>query len=264
MFAIFTKYAWLFLQPSSLIAAALAIALWRVRQANLISVRRWLSGALAALLLCGGTSISDLLIIPLEDRFARPDLANADITGLIVLGGSEDAAVAAARNVIAVNEASERLIEGVALARRFPKARLVFAGGGDVLSSARESEAAAAGRLFEALGIAPDRITLEAKSQTTWENATLSAPLIAQQPGQRWLLVTSAWQMPRAMGAFRKAGLIVEAYPVDYRTTGQLLRVDLNGSLTDGLRRFDYVVREYPALLVYWLTGRSSALFPRP
>ena len=101
-------------------------------------------------------------------------------------------------------------------------------------------------------------LTFETKSQTTWENALLSAPLIAQQQGQRWLLVTSGYQMPRAMGAFRKAGLSVEAYPVDYRTTGTALRLYLNGSLTDGLRRFDYVVREYPALLVYWLAGRSS------
>ncbi len=264
MFAIFTKYAWLLLQPSSLIAAALAVALWRVQQADLRAARRWLSGALAGLLLCGGTSISDLLIIPLENRFTRPDLDDADITGLIVLGGSEDAAVAAARNVIAVNEASERLIEGVALARRFPKARLVFTGGGEVSSRAGESEAATAGRLFAALGIGPDRVTLEAKSQTTWENALLSAPMIAQRQGQRWLLVTSGYQMPRAMGAFRKAGLIVEAYPVDYRTTGEMLRLHLNASLSDGLRRFDYVVREYPALLVYWLSGRSSALFPRP
>ena len=146
MFAIITKFAWLLLQPSSLIAAALAFGLWRVRQANLIAARRWLSGALAALLVCGGTSLSDVLILPLEDRFTRPDLTNAEIAGLIVLGGSEDAAVAAARNVIAVNEASERLIEGVALARRFPKARLVFAGGGAVASSAGESEAVAAGR----------------------------------------------------------------------------------------------------------------------
>jgi len=105
---------------------------------------------------------------------------------------------------------------------------------------------------------------LESLSRTTWENAAFVVPLVKQKPGERWLLVTSAWQMPRAMGVFRKVGIDVEAYPVDFRTTGQFYPWRLHGSLTDGLRRFDYVVREYPALLIYWLTGRSPALFPAP
>ncbi len=264
MFAFFTRIAWLLLQPSSLMIGAVVVGLLLVRRGRAKAASRWLTTAIIALLVCGGTSLSDIFVAPLEDRFPRPDLSNARITGLIVLGGSEDATVAAARQVIAVNDAAERLIEAVALALRFPSARLVFTGGGGVLSDAKEPEAQAANRLFQALGIAAGRITLESRSTTTWENAVLVAPLVAQKPGDRWLLVTSGWQMPRAMGAFRKAGVTVEAYPVDYRTTGRRMELRWNGSLTDGLHRFDYIVREYPALLLYWLTGRSSALFPGP
>ena len=264
MFALFTKVAWLLVQPSSLIAAALVVGVVLLCRGRLIAGRRWLVSAVVALLVGGLSSISDILIIPLEDRFPRPDLTNARIDGLIVLGGSEDARVAGARHVIAVNDAAERYIEAAILAKRFPNARVVFSGGSDALSDAQEPEAATAGRLLEGLGVARERLTLESGSLTTWENALLTAPLIAQKLGERWLLVTSGWQMPRAMGAFRKAGLTVEAYPVDYRTTGRVSWLRLHGSLTDGLRRFDYVVREYPGLLVYWLSGRSSALWPGP
>ena len=264
MFALFTKVSWLVLQPSSLIAMALLVGLALLWRDRIGAARRWLGGGIAALLICGFGSLSDVLIIPLEDRFPRPNLDTATITGLIVLGGSEDARVGGARGVIAVNDAGERIIEIAALARRFSEARLLVSGGGDVTSDATESEAATASRILQALGVAASRITMEDRSRTTWENAVFSLPLMAQKSGERWLLVTSAWQMPRAIGAFRKAGVTVEAYPVDYRTTGYFSATHLHPSLTDGLRRFDTVVREYPALLIYWLTGRSSALFPAP
>lgn len=264
MFAIVTKILWLVLQPSALILLAIIVAVvhaWRNRTTR---ARRWLTGATIALLLAGFTQLSDALVQPLEDRFARPDLVNANITGFIVLGGSEVARVAGARDVIAVNDAGERYIEAAILARRFPKSRIVFAGGGSAFTDAAETEAKSAARILRQLGVEQDRITLEDRSRTTWENATFSAPLIAAKPGERWLLITSAWQMPRAIGAFRKAGVTVEAYPVDYRTTGHIIPWQLHASVTDGLRTFDTVFREYPALLAYWLSGRTSALFPAP
>ena len=70
--------------------------------------------------------------------------------------------------------------------------------------------------------------------------------------------------MPRAMGAYRRAGLQIDAYPVDYRTTGSITPWHLHRSLSIGLHTFDFVVREYPALFAYWLSGRSTALFPGP
>jgi uncharacterized SAM-binding protein YcdF (DUF218 family) len=87
--------------------------------------------------------------------------------------------------------------------------------------------------------------------------------MIRPSAGQRWLLVTSAWHMPRAIGCFRKAGFPVEAWTVDYRTSG---RIDLwpNSNLTVGLRQIDFATREYVGLLMYYLSGRTSALFPGP
>ena len=75
---------------------------------------------------------------------------------------------------------------------------------------------------FEALGIAHERITAEEQSRNTVENAVFSQLLAHPQPGERWLLVTSAYHMPRAMAAFRAAGFAVEAYPVDWRTRGPI------------------------------------------
>src|SRR5262245_35680352 len=174
--------------------------------------RRLLWGGGIALAICGLTPLGDVLIKPLEERFPRTDLTRPGppITGIIVLGGAEDGHAADSLQLAALNEAAERYTETVALARRLPEARLVFSGGSGALVAAETAEAELAGRLFEALGVAKDRVTLEAKSRNTHENAVLTAQILDHKPGQRWLLVTSAWHMPRAMGCFRHAGLAVE------------------------------------------------------
>ncbi len=74
------------------------------------------------------------------------------------------------------------------------------------------------------MGVAPDRLILEAGARDTYENADLSQGRARQLgllgPGKRWVLITSAYHMPRAIASFRQAGLDVDAWPVDYRTRG--------------------------------------------
>ena len=85
--------------------------------------------AVPVLVIGGLSPLGDLLIAPLENRFPRADLSGGDITGIIVLGGSEDSRAGASRELAGLNEAAERLTEAVVLARRLPNARVVFSGG---------------------------------------------------------------------------------------------------------------------------------------
>ena len=109
-----------------------------------------------------------------------------------------------------------------------------------------------------------ERLMFEDRSRNTSENALFSKEMAQPKPGERWLLVTSAYHMPRAIGIFRKAGFPVEAYPVDWRTRGPSDLWRPFDRLSEGLRRCDVVVREWAGLLAYWLTGRTSELFPAP
>ena len=159
---------------------------------------------------------------------------------------------AGARGAPALNEAAERMVEAAILSRRYPEARIAFSGGdaGILYSSSSEAEGAAVAA-DRARRCASDRLILEAKSRDTYENAAfLKAELTRKGelgPGKRWLLITSAYHMPRAIGAFRKAGFDVEAWPVDYRTRGQR-RLDAAfrqglGGLAAGGRRHARMVR---------------------
>ena len=90
-------------------------------------------------------------------------------------------------------------------------------------------------------------------------------PAVASaEPGERWLLVTSAMHMPRAVGVFQKAGFAVDAYPVDYRTTSTQDRWTLPTALMGGIGIMDQAVHEWSGLLIYWITGRIAVPFPGP
>jgi uncharacterized SAM-binding protein YcdF (DUF218 family) len=106
---------------------------------------------------------------------------------------------------------------------------------------------------------------MDRRARNTYENALFSKQLAAPKAGERWLLVTSAFHMPRAVGLFRKAGFAVEPYPVDWRvgrSASDILAFTLLA--TDGLGRTDVAMREWIGLLAYWITGRTSVLFPGP
>ena len=204
-----------------------------------------------------------ILIFSLEQRFPAWDASRGAPDGIVVLGGAVTADIAAARKDVALNEAAERMTATVELARRYPNARIIFSGGdGSLVYGGNESDGAL--RLFERLGLAPGRVELEDQSRNTFENVLFSKRIAAPKPGERWLLVTSAYHVPRAVGMFRMAGFPVEPYPVDWRTRGVEDTWRPFPSLAEGLRRTDTAVREWAGLVIYWLSGRSSELFPGP
>jgi uncharacterized SAM-binding protein YcdF (DUF218 family) len=228
------------------------------------SGRRLAFASLAVLALLGLSPVGNALMIPLEQRFPPWNNVGSAPGGIVVLGGAISADVSTARNEVALNEAAERTIAVAELARRYPAARIVFSGGSAALLYKVDPEAEFALRLFESFGIARDRVLLESRSRNTIENALFSKEMARPAPAERWLLVTSAFHLPRAVGAFRKAGFEVEPYPVDFRTRGVNDALRPFPTVGEGLRRTDLAVREWVGLPVYWMMGRSSGLFPGP
>jgi uncharacterized SAM-binding protein YcdF (DUF218 family) len=253
-----------FAMPSNDLLAAGLIGLLLLRSKRTARAGRRLSAAAIVLLLVFGLlPAGKLMMAPLEARFPPWDAARGAPGGIVVLGGVVEPEVAD-RPDSGLNEAAERLTSIAGLARKYPDAKILFSGGDNLLIPGDGSEARVAGALLTSFGIPASRLILEDRSRTTAENAAFSLPLAQPKPGERWLLVTSAWHMPRAVGAFRAAGFPVEAYPVDYRTPGPPGLWLPFGSVGAGLRRTDIAAREWFGLLTYWLTDRSSALFPAP
>lgn len=256
-FFVASKLVWAVLRPDSWIAIGLALALLamllRRRGTALV-----LGGVtLAFVLVVGFVPLGSILARPLEMRHPQsPELEHVD--GIIILGGAEQAWLAGAHGWRPqVNDAAERFIEGALLARAWPEARVVFTGGsGGLAALGRVSwNAAMAHELLVDLGVPPARIELEGASRNTAENAALSLLLLEPEPGETWVLVTSAVHMPRAVTAFERAGWKgIVPWPVDYRSTPD--NGPIAWDLSKNLYQLEKTVKEYVGALAYSLTGR--------
>jgi uncharacterized SAM-binding protein YcdF (DUF218 family) len=215
------------------------------------------AGALGLLAL-GGTPLPNLLMRSLEDRFAQ--VANpGHVDGVIILGG----AIGETRGRIKMNEAASRMTEGMALARRFPQARIVFTGGEGSLIGSEGNESDAAATLFRQMGLEGERFIFENASRNTRENALFTRDKVAPKPGERWLLVTSAYHMPRAVGCFQAVGFPVIPYPVDFYSDGDARDFwQVPRFFANGLRMSETAIKEWVGLVVYRMRGYTPSLLP--
>jgi uncharacterized SAM-binding protein YcdF (DUF218 family) len=181
------------------------------------------------------------LLSPLERRY--PPLVSLDrlqapgqapIKWIVVLGGDLD-----------------RTVEGLRLFRQLPGSKMIFTGGSIFGCSAGAVEGA---KISLYVGVQPEDIVLETGPRDTEGEARLVKDLVARD---RFILVTSAYHMPRAMALFKKQGLAPVPAP-----TGFLLGEDFHLSpwlflpSADNLRTTEIAVHEYLGLAWGWLRGK--------
>jgi uncharacterized SAM-binding protein YcdF (DUF218 family) len=222
----------------------------------------FLAAGVAGFAACAFLPLGTWLLRPLEDRFPPIGAIQERVDGIVLLGGAIDLQTSMDRGMPALNMRAERVIAFVALARRFPYAQLLFTGGNAITGSTKRSEADVARVLTASLGIPPQRVKFERMSRNTRENALLAKRLARPMPGQRWLLVTSAADMPRAVGCFRAVGWPVVPVPVDYHTGKD--SAGLMPGLVGGLEAVDWAAHEWIGLVYYRAQGWTPALFPGP
>jgi uncharacterized SAM-binding protein YcdF (DUF218 family) len=264
LFFFLSKTVGIMLLPTNfLIGMGLAGAL--LSATRFASLGRKLSlAAIALLAICAFSPLGSWLLYSLESRFPPWDASSGAPDGIVVLGGSIDPILSATHGGAVTKGAADRLIATAALAHRYPNARVIFTGGSANLISDEAKEADYASALFESLGISKTRLTMERNSRNTYENAVFSKTLAAPKDGERWLLVTSAYHMPRSVGLFRKAGFPVEPYPVDWRVAGSSDLLSFQIFSAEGMVNVDLGSREWMGLITYWITGKTSELFPGP
>jgi len=256
-----SKLVWMLISPDSLIML-LALAAWLSLLPGWHKLSRRLLGACTLLLVSiAFLPVGEWVMMPLETRFAANPALPETIDGIIVLSGAVDAQTSNAWGQPEVAESADRLIAFASLARHYPEARLVFTGGSGSLIQQQLKEADIARDLFTQLGLGSRDIVFESDSRNTYENAINSKSLVEPQPGERWVLITSAFHMPRSVGIFCQQDWQVIAYPVDHRSTkGNLLRVEL--SLYGHLTGLIIAIREWVGLSAYFVTGKTSQWFP--
>lgn len=208
--------------------------------------------------------VPDFIATFLENRFQRPDHIADDVKGFIVIGFGLDRRVTQSRDIITLNCASQRELALIELSKKYPSKKFVYTAG-TLNSPQLKSWSDIMRKFFEEMtGEKPVNIIFEDHAKDTYQNAKYTYDLIKPKPGEKWALVTSAINMPRAVGVFKKVGWDnIIAYPVDYRTIGQY-EVTVNLSMYHGLRLWSLMAYEIVGLIFYYCMGYIDELIPSP
>lgn len=209
------------------------------------------------------TTVGSVMIQQLEDRFPRPS-DPGKVGCIIVLGGGFATDVSTVRGGYEVNDAGDRFIEAYRLLNKYPGAKVLVSGGDGFVTGGFLGDAEISERFFAALGISADRLIKEPDSRTTFENAVNSKEILQREGLSDCLLITSGFHMPRSVGIFRKLGINVTPWAVDYRSIGkEHLRFDISQSDANA-SMLALATKEWIGMVGYYFAGRTSSLFPSP
>ncbi len=255
MFFILSKIFWAFAQPANLLLLLLVIAavlLCKWPRAGRIFTIMLVVGAT----LVGILPIGEYLLRGLENKYPVPILPER-VDGIICLAGFVWTEGSVAHNQIQVTDKADRLVEFIELAHKYPNAKLVFTGGsGDpLLQGSRESDWVR--QAWTDMGLDPARVIWERDSRNTYENVVNSKVVVHPQPGENWVLITSAVHMPRSVAIFNHEGWRVIPYPVDYITTNRPLW-QFDFSVSGNLWLLTEALKEIIGMKAYEATGKAD------
>lgn len=259
VFFLASKIIWALISPDSLLVI-LGVSAWISLLFGWQQVSRNLLALLALLLLLiGSVPVGEWLISPLETRFRANSALPATADGIIVLGGAINPQLSDTWGQTELDSAADRLTAFTYLASLYPQAQLIYTGGSASITTQELKEADYVGFLLSQMGLEQAAIIYESASRNTAENASNSKPLVNPQAGENWILVTSAYHMPRAIGVFCEQQWPVHAYPVDhYSQPGNLWRLQFEFSANLSVLR--KAMREWAGLVAYRVSGRSDRL----
>jgi uncharacterized SAM-binding protein YcdF (DUF218 family) len=261
LFFYLSKLLWAVIAPSSMLLLGLLLGMACLLRRH-YGLAKWVIGLVTSCLL-GITllPVGQWLLYPLESRFPTNPQLPADVKGIILLGGSINALESFTWNQIELNASAERNVAFLELAQRYPKAQLVMTGGSGSVLDQDYREADMARELYAILGMDSSRIIFERNARNTIENARFTRELMQPLPGEHWVLITSAFHMPRSIGVFCAIDWPVLAWPVDHQTTlTSLWRLKWNPG--ESLAALDLAVHEWLGLMSYFISGRSNSPYP--
>ena len=263
MFFYLSKIIWLFVNPGNLLLILLCLGVFLIYR-HKYRLSRWLLTATALMALTIAIlPIGRNLLVVLENRFPIVQVLPDKVDGIIVLGGVVNEDLTEVRGGVVGGEAIERLTFFATISKQFPNSKLVFTGGSGKVFDQDTKEGDLVVPLLKDLGIAIERVVIEKQSRNTFENALFSKRKVQPSDEETWILITSAFHMPRAVGTFRKVDWDVLPFPVDHHVKSEF-DFSPTFNLIGGIGPLSLAIHEWLGLLVYWLTGKSTTFFPSP
>lgn len=215
--------------------------------------------ALAIIVVFGVLPTGTNLVAWLERQVPAPASLPDDITGILVLGGMFETRLYNEVSGPQLNENVDRALKAMEIGLKYPNAKIVFSGGTGFLTDNARTEDMDIADFLARQGYPLDNVVFENRSRNTYENILDSKELIQPGVGERWILITSAFHMPRAMAVIDELGwgTVIIPVPVDYRTNGQYRVAPRRLDVLGELYRSTIAIKEIIGLNAYRFLGRA-------
>ena len=202
--------------------------------------------------------LGKFLIYNLEKNY-HDFIIPENVDGILILGGATNPFLTDQFNQINLNNSSERLIESIKLIKKYNNAKVVFSGGLGSIEYPKLSHAKVAERFFTELGLPINKIKFEYKSRNTYENILFSKKIVKPKQNEKWILITSAFHMNRAMFIGEKNNWNFIPYAVDFRQPKKIHLIP-NLNFMENISQLQLGAHEWIGLVSYYFMGRTKRI----
>lgn len=228
-----------------------------------ISRRRWpVFVGLGVLLVASTPVVSQWLVARSERGMVRGRAEEAPrVDAIVVLGGMTSASPASRGRVFEWGDGVDRFVSGIALLRAERAPRLILTRGQVPWMRGMPPEGEFLWDEAVAQGVPASRLALTRIAANTAEEAVVVRTLVDSLAiGDRVLLVTSAYHMPRARRLFEQQGFEVTPFPVDFRHDLRARTPMDYLPHAEALEDTDRVLREFVGRGYYRLRAKVSGI----
>jgi len=184
-----------------------------------------------------------------------------NVDGILILSGATNPFLTKEYDQISLNDSIERLTESIQLMKKSPKAKVFFAGGtAGSIQYPDLSHSYVAKKFYESLGVNIQNIYFDNESRNTYENIVFAKKKFDPNKDEKWVLVTSAFHLKRAISIGEKLGWELIPYATDYKLPKKF-RWKLSFNFFGNLSSFQRSSHEWVGIISYYLMGRSSKIF---
>lgn len=244
LFFLTTPIVWIF-----------GLLLWGIFTKKPLRKKRLLWASLICLYFFSNAFITDEFVRAYEDRNTPFSEITEQFDVAIVLGGFSN--YDAELNMVQFHSASDRLTEGIRFYKTGKAKKIMITSGSGQIMRPDEKEALYIKEFLISIGIPEKDLIIESESKNTKENAVNSAKILNEKyTNGNFVLITSAFHMPRAKGCFKKVGISVTPYSVDQQAGPRKFLLDhLFIPSADSLRRWQMLIKEWIGFTTYWIMG---------
>lgn len=204
---------------------------------------------------CSTSFGSGLIMRPLENRYEAPVAEKMNkVDVVVVLGGMIDANTLRGGRP-EFHDAVDRLTAALELVLKRRADYILISGGSGLMLQGGLREGDVLKDYLVSLGFPKEKILAERSSRNTRENAVESLKIIQEKKFKSAVLVTSAFHMPRSVRCFKKVGLEVIPFPVDFKAADHSTFPESFFPSAQGIGDFATAVRELVGLLAYKVSG---------